>query len=647
MKKNKKTYTAWLLAGTMAASMGSLASQMPVLADASKVVSIGADLTEEEKALMLRYFGLTGDNSVQKIEVTNQDEVSHLSGYIPREQIGTRTVSCAYINPTESGGIRVKTANLQYVTANMIASTLADLGIQNCEVVSACPFQVSGTGALTGIIMAYETATGETIDDAKKQVATQEIVVTKEVAQDIGTIQAEYLIGQAKKEALNQNLSTTQEIQGVVVDLAEKNDIQITQQQAESITSLTQNIVNQDYGDTYITNITEINNNIQQEMDIVNQAGQAPEAQPDTQPDTEQAQTETGILADTDESILGQNIIVSDTEDPNRLVQSLETETQAEIQPETKSEPETWAWEEETWQTPETGSKDTEEETEPKQEPETGLMQEETAWQDGPGEAQTETAPDLTERNSEAMTETLTEAMTEAMTETATEAKEDDGELLFQTESVTEAVTEPESSQVETPADTETGTEPQSQEPPKTIFGYDYTKLNAEQAKQFMQMETYCSQNFPYSNDRMDDVEAEGDFAYALGVSDEEREVRISYVSKTLLDLVYQFEATGLTQVGQEEMPSQFKPLDEQIADALRDLASSENMSDVQAEECQRVFTEILAGTWNPDGSTENTEDLSVTDSVAGSETDAIAETGMADGAADGTAETETTFVVQ
>lgn len=639
MKKNKKTYTAWLLAGTMAASMGSLASQMPVLADASKVVSIGADLTEEEKALMLKYFGLTGDNSVQKIEVTNQDEVSHLSGYIPREQIGTRTVSCAYINPTESGGIRVKTANLQYVTANMIASTLADLGIQNCEVVSACPFQVSGTGALTGIIMAYETATGETIDDAKKQVATQEIVVTKEVAQDIGTIQAEYLIGQAKKEALNQNLSTPQEIQGVVVDLAEKNDIQITQQQAESITNLTQNIVNQDYGDTYITNITEINNNIQQEMDIVNQAGQAPEVQPDTQPDTEQAQTETGILADTDESILGQNIIVSDTEDPNRLVQSLETETQAETPP----EPETWAWEEETWQAPETGSKDTEEETEPKQEPETGLIQEETAWQDEPGEAQTETAPDLTERNSE------------AMTETTTEAKEDDGELLFQTEAVTEAVTEaateamhePESSQVETPADTETGTEPQSQEPPKTIFGYDYTKLNTEQAKQFMQMETYCSQNFPYSNDRMDDVEAEGDFAYALGVSDEEREVRISYVSKTLLDLVYQFETAGLAQMGQEGMPSQFKPLDEQIADALRDLVSSENMSDGQAEECQRVFTEILAGTWNPDGSTENTEDLSVTDSVADSETDADAETGIADGAADGTAETETTFVVQ
>ena len=38
---------------------------------------------------------------------------------------------------------------------------------------------MSGTGALTGIIMAYETATGETIDKAKKDIATQEVVVTR------------------------------------------------------------------------------------------------------------------------------------------------------------------------------------------------------------------------------------------------------------------------------------------------------------------------------------------------------------------------------------------------------------------------------------------------------------------------------------
>ena len=79
-----------------AAALPAMALQ-PVFADASKVVSIGNDLTAEQKKTMMKYFGISGDKSVQQITVTNKDEVSHLSGYIPLEQIGTRTVSCAYI----------------------------------------------------------------------------------------------------------------------------------------------------------------------------------------------------------------------------------------------------------------------------------------------------------------------------------------------------------------------------------------------------------------------------------------------------------------------------------------------------------------------------------------------------------------------
>ena len=48
----------------------------------------------------------------------------------------------------------MRTANLNWVTGNMIATTLSTSGVKNCEVVAACPFEVSGTGALTGIQMA-------------------------------------------------------------------------------------------------------------------------------------------------------------------------------------------------------------------------------------------------------------------------------------------------------------------------------------------------------------------------------------------------------------------------------------------------------------------------------------------------------------
>ena len=53
--------------------------------------------------------------------------------------------------PTQSGGIKVRTANLNYVTGNMIANALSTAGVTNCEAVAACPYEVSGTGALTGV----------------------------------------------------------------------------------------------------------------------------------------------------------------------------------------------------------------------------------------------------------------------------------------------------------------------------------------------------------------------------------------------------------------------------------------------------------------------------------------------------------------
>ena len=90
-------------------------SVVPASADSMRVVTLGADLSSEQKATMLKYFKVNADE-VEIIEITNQDEVNHLSSYVPLEQIGTRTVSCAYVRPTQSGGIKVRTANLNWVT---------------------------------------------------------------------------------------------------------------------------------------------------------------------------------------------------------------------------------------------------------------------------------------------------------------------------------------------------------------------------------------------------------------------------------------------------------------------------------------------------------------------------------------------------
>lgn len=136
---SRKKMAAALLCGACL----SLGLPFTSFADSAKVVTLGVDLSGQQKDMMMRYFNVAYSD-VNVMYINNDQEREHLSSYVPLEQIGSRTFSCAYVKPTDSGGIRVKTANLSWVTCNMIASTLSTSGVTNCEVIAAAPFQVSG-----------------------------------------------------------------------------------------------------------------------------------------------------------------------------------------------------------------------------------------------------------------------------------------------------------------------------------------------------------------------------------------------------------------------------------------------------------------------------------------------------------------------
>ena len=219
---------------------------MPTMADAAKVVTLGADLSEAQKNTMMKYFK-TDSSQVQIISVTNQDEHNYLGKYVPSEQIGTRTVSCAYVRPTQSGGIKVRTANLNYVTCNMIATALSTAGVTNCEAVAACPMEVSGTGALTGVMMAYETASGKKLDSTKKDLATKEVVVTGNVGTQVGRDNATNIINQAKMQIIGDNIQSADEIYNIVNNIAVQNGITLTADELNAITELLKEIAQQRY----------------------------------------------------------------------------------------------------------------------------------------------------------------------------------------------------------------------------------------------------------------------------------------------------------------------------------------------------------------------------------------------------------------
>ncbi|MBE5936000.1 MAG: DUF1002 domain-containing protein [Lachnospiraceae bacterium] len=217
-------------------------------ADQATVVTIGADLSQQQKDMMFKYFGVEA-NKVNVIEVTNAEEREYLEGVATEAQIGRKTFSCAYIQETEEGnGINVKIANLNMVDSAMIATTLTTAGIYNCNVVAASPFEVSGTGALTGILKAFEKVTGEELDEEKKELATEELVATSELAEQLESKDsATGIITSVKEQVIESGATSEEDIRKIIKAVAKAYGIDLTDEQIKSILKIMQKVAKQNY----------------------------------------------------------------------------------------------------------------------------------------------------------------------------------------------------------------------------------------------------------------------------------------------------------------------------------------------------------------------------------------------------------------
>ena len=285
-----------------------VSSPVPAMADGTKVVTLGADLTQDQKNTMMKYFK-ADSSQVQVITVTNQDERDLLGNYVPSEQIGTRTLSCAYVKPTQSGGIKVRTVNLNYVTCNMIATALSTAGVNNCEVVAACPYEVSGTGALTGVMKAYESASGQALDSTKKDLAAKEVVVTGNVGQQVGQDNATNIINQAKMQIIGDNIQNADEIYNIVNNIAVQNGITLSQDELDTIVSLLQQIAQQNYD---IQEMKKTLEDIQQNLEDSKNGTSSDDSSDDDAVDEGE-----DITQDVDSGALGDDVKQTSTEDAN------------------------------------------------------------------------------------------------------------------------------------------------------------------------------------------------------------------------------------------------------------------------------------------------------------------------------------------
>lgn len=238
-----------IIALTTLAIAGTVLCQNPVLADGVEekpYLSLGADLNQKEKATVLELLGVE-ENELDEytvVTVTNQDEHEYLDNYLSASVIGSRALSSVLVEKTEKGdGIDVTTKNITYCTEGMYENALTTAGIEDADVVVAGPFNITGTAALVGAMNAYEDMTGETISEESKDAATNELVVTSELANELADSEkAEQFLALIKEEVLSADIKDEEDINQVIEDCEEKMQIELTDEQRQQIAELMEKI---------------------------------------------------------------------------------------------------------------------------------------------------------------------------------------------------------------------------------------------------------------------------------------------------------------------------------------------------------------------------------------------------------------------
>ncbi len=209
-------------------------------------LSLGADLSSTEKTEVLRLLGVDDAdlNEYMVVTVTNADEHTYLDDYLSSSVIGSRALSSCLIEKTDEGdGINVTTKNITYCTSGMYENALSTAGIADADVTVAGPFNISGTAALVGAMNAYEDMTGENISEDSKDAATNELVVTSDLADAIDDPElAEQIVAFVKEKVVSADIESEDDIRDIIEEGEEEFDVDLTEDQEQQIIDLMEKI---------------------------------------------------------------------------------------------------------------------------------------------------------------------------------------------------------------------------------------------------------------------------------------------------------------------------------------------------------------------------------------------------------------------
>ena len=258
MKKIFSLLLALLLVAGMA---------VPAYADVNQSRTvIGADLSDEQVEAVYGMFGIRRVDAIE-LKMTNAEERTYLEGYVDNSLIGTRSISCVYVELLPEGsGMSVTTSNINWCTGEMYISALATAGITDANIVVAAPFEVSGTAALSGVYKAYEDMTGKKLDDLAKLVSTQELTVTGELAAQIGAMDSTAIVNELKLMLDVTQTMSDDEIRAEIREIASRYNVNLTNTQVEQLLSLCRSLEGLD-AESLKARVQDVQNTLQKVSD--------------------------------------------------------------------------------------------------------------------------------------------------------------------------------------------------------------------------------------------------------------------------------------------------------------------------------------------------------------------------------------------
>ena len=253
MRAKRKVLTAAVLAAMM--TVQTPLSVFADIAPGTTYVALGADLTEEQKNQVLELLEVTQDQLAgdKVVTITNAEEHQYLDSYIDYDTIGTTAISSTKVIAQKSGyGIHVTTKNVGYCTVEMYQKALATSGVKDADVIVAGPIPVSGTAGLLGAMKAYTEMSGEALKAENVDAATNELVTTSKLGEKIGDpLKASELIAAAKTKVAeeakkNGGELSDEQIVKIVVEIAAKLEITLSDEDKQQIVELLKKIPNLD-----------------------------------------------------------------------------------------------------------------------------------------------------------------------------------------------------------------------------------------------------------------------------------------------------------------------------------------------------------------------------------------------------------------